>query len=106
MRNWMIFLGMGLVTFFTRYTMIALLGRALPPLVQKWLKYIPAAVLAALIAPAALAPRGRVQFGAEAFAAAAGAWVAWRTRNVLWTILGGLVVFWLLRGLGGVQIVP
>jgi branched-subunit amino acid transport protein len=101
MRNWMIFVGMGLVTFFTRFTMIALLGRDLPPVVQRWLKYVPAAVLAALVAPAALAPRGQVQFGAEAWAVAAGALVAWRTRNVLWTILGGLAAFWLLRILGG-----
>ncbi|MBM4430312.1 MAG: AzlD domain-containing protein [Chloroflexi bacterium] len=100
MRNWLIFLGMGLVTFLTRYTMIALLGRDLPPLLQRWLRYVPAAVLAALVAPAALAPHGRVQLGAEAWAVAAGALVAWRTRSVLWTIVGGLAAFWLLRILG------
>lgn len=100
MQNLLIFLGMAVVTYFTRYTMIAALGREMPSLVQRWLRYVPAAVLAALVAPAALAPQGRLQLGTNAWAAAIGLLVAWRTRNVLWTILGGMVTFWLLRSLG------
>lgn len=96
-----VFLGMGLVTFFTRYAMIATLGRELPSVVRRWLRYVPVAVLAALIAPAALAPQGRAELGPNLAAVAVGAWVAWRTRNVLWTIVGGMAAFWLLRALGG-----
>jgi branched-subunit amino acid transport protein len=65
------------------------------------LRHVPVAVLAALVAPAALAPQGRLEIGLHAWAVLAGAVVAWRTRNVLWTILGGVIVFWLLRMLGG-----
>jgi branched-subunit amino acid transport protein len=97
MQKMLIFLGMGLVTYFTRYAMIAAMGREMPSLVQRWLRYVPAAVLAALIAPAALAPQGRLQAGTHVWAMAVGAWVAWRTRNVLWTIVGGMAAFWLLR---------
>ena len=100
MQDLLIFFGMAVVTYFTRYTMIAALGRELPSLARRWLRYVPAAVLAALVAPAALAPQGRLQLGTNAWAAAVGLLVAWRTRNVLWTILGGMVTFWLLRLLG------
>ena len=100
MQNLLIFFGMAVVTYLTRYAMIAALGREMPPLAQRWLRYVPAAVLAALVAPAALAPQGRLQLGTNAWATVVGLLVAWRTRNVLWTILGGMVTFWLLRSLG------
>ena len=100
MQNLLIFFGMALVTFFTRFAMIAALGRELPPLVRRWLRYVPAAVLAALVAPAALTVNGRLQLGTNVWAMLAGLLVAWRTRNVLWTILGGMAAFWLLRALG------
>jgi branched-subunit amino acid transport protein len=93
LEKFLIFLGMALVTFFTRYLMIAALGREIPPRIQRWLRYVPTAVLAALIAPAALAPAGKVQFGLQSIAVVAGAVVAWRTRNVFYTILGGMAVF-------------
>ena len=100
MQNLLIFFGMAVVTFFTRFAMIAALGRELPPLVRRWLRYVPAAVLAALVAPAGLAPNGRVQLDSNVWAMAIGLLVAWRTRNVLWTIVSGMAVFWLLRALG------
>ena len=100
MHNLLIFFGMAVVTFFTRFAMIVALGRELPPLVQRWLRYVPAAVLAALVAPAALAVDGRLQLGTNVWAMLAGLLVAWRTRNVLWTIVAGMVVFWFLRVLG------
>jgi len=91
----LIFLGMALVTFFTRYTMIALFGHGLSPRLQRWLNYVPAAVLSALIVPAALAPQGKIQLGLPVAALVAGTLAAYKTRNVFWTILAGLVVFWL-----------
>ena len=97
MEKLVIFLGMALATYFTRYTMIAALGREMPPLLRRWLRYVPPAVLAALVVPAALAPQGRLEIGMHAWAVLAGAVVAWRTRSVLWTIVGGLAAFWLLR---------
>jgi branched-subunit amino acid transport protein len=96
----LIFLGMGVVTYFTRYAMLAAMDRELPVVIRRWLAYVPAAVLAALIAPAGLAPEGRIEFGPSTVAMIAGALVAWRTRNVFWTIAGGLAAYWLSRGLG------
>ena len=100
MEKLVIFAGMALVTYFTRYAMIAALGREVPPLLRRWLRYVPPAVLAALVVPAALAPQGNLEIGLRAWAVVVGAIVAWRTRSVLWTILGGLATFWLLRLLG------
>ena len=97
MENFLIFVGMALATYFTRYTMIAALGQEVPPLLRRWLRYVPPAVLAALVAPAALAPQGRLEISTRAWAVLAGAAVAWRTRSVLWTILGGMAAFWLFR---------
>jgi branched-subunit amino acid transport protein len=91
----LIFLGMALVTFLTRYTMIALFGHGLSPRLQRWLNYVPAAVLSALIIPAALAPQGKVELGLPVASLLVGCLAAYRTRNVFWTILAGLAVFWL-----------
>lgn len=100
METLLIFVGIALATYFTRYAMIVAMDRELPPLVRRWLGYIPPAVLAALVVPTALAPQGQVVIGLRAWAVLAGAAVAWRTRSVLWTIVVGLVVFWFLRALG------
>lgn len=100
MEKLLIFFGMALATYFTRYAMIAALGREMSPLIRRWLRYVPAAVLAALVAPAALAPQGRLDAGLPFWATLAGVVVAWGTRNVLWTIVGGMTAFWLLRILG------
>lgn len=100
MRTLLIFLGMALVTFFTRYAMIAILGREKPALLGRWLRYVPPAVLAALVVPPVLAPRGHLEFGLPSLAMLAGVLVAWRTRSVLWTIIAGMAIFWGLRALG------
>lgn len=100
MEEVLIFLGMAIVTYFSRVAMIILLGREMPALLKRWLRYVPVAVLAALIAPAALAPRGELEFGVQAWAAVVGAAVAWRTRNVLATIFAGMVTYWLLKAVG------
>jgi branched-subunit amino acid transport protein len=97
---WLVILAMAAVTFLTRYAGLALSGRHLPPVALRWLYYVPVAVLAALVAPAALAPAGQVTFGASTLAMVAGLLVAWRTRNVLWTVLAGMATFWVLRLLG------
>lgn len=101
MANLLIFAGMALATYLTRFTMVAALGHSTdPPLLRQWLRYIPPAVLAALVVPATLAPQGHVEIGLRAWSVLAGAIVAWRTRNVLWTIVGGMAAFWLLHAWG------
>ena len=97
MNPWPVFLGMAAVTFVTRYAGITVAGRDLPDILKRWLKYVPIAVLSALIAPDALAPQGELAFGASTVALLAGLAVAWRTRNVFWTLAAGMATFWALR---------
>ncbi|RIH85547.1 Branched-chain amino acid transport protein (AzlD) [Meiothermus luteus] len=97
-------LGMALIAFALRYGPMAMLGRAhLPPGLQQALRYVPAATLAGLVFPALLAPGGRWALGPHnehLLAGLAAAWVAWRYRNALLTILVGMGALWLLRGMG------
>ena len=96
---------MAVATYLTRFALIAVLGTRSeaeePSLLSRWLRYVPPAVLAALIAPPVLAPEGRLAVGPPFWAAIVGVGVAWQTRSVFWTILGGLTTFWLLGALGG-----
>ncbi len=93
-------LGMAVVTFATRYIGVAAAGQELPPLLRRWLHYVPISVLAALIAPEALAPDGPIVFGAHTLALVVGLLAAWRTRNVFLTLIAGLAAYWLLRLMG------
>jgi branched-subunit amino acid transport protein len=99
-------LGMALVTFAVRYPVLALFGRIpLPQPIFRALRFVPAAVLAAIVAPAMLVPGGtRLELHPANAALVAGlvaGLVAWRSRNLLWTILVGMAFFWFWRWLMG-----
>lgn len=98
-------LGMAAVTFGVRYPVLALIGRMnLPPAVLRALKYVPAAVLTAIVFPAVLLRDGALALrvdNAYLVGAVIAVIVAWRTRSLLWTILIGMVVFLLWRALTG-----
>ena len=71
----------------------------IPDVVMRGLRLVPAAVLAALVAPALVRPDGGWEVPWENIRLIAGlgaAAVAWRTRNVMATIATGMVVLWLL----------
>jgi branched-subunit amino acid transport protein len=102
MNEFLLITGMTLVTFGVRYPILALFGRIpLPETILGALKYVPPAVLISLILPAMLLPDGQTLFispsnaylvsGIAAFIIA-----AWR-KNLLWTFVGGMVVFLLWR---------
>lgn len=97
--------GMALVTFATRYPVLAFFGRLNPPpYVLQALKFVPPAVLSALIVPAMLLPEGQLDLqpsNAFLMAGVLAALIAWRTKNLLLTILLGMVAFGLLRALLG-----
>jgi branched-subunit amino acid transport protein len=98
--------GMALVTFMIRYPLLALVGRwTMPPLVARALKYIPVAVLTAIIAPATLYPSTPALQWPYLLGAAAAALTMWRTHNLLLTIGAGMGVLFAaqlgVRALGG-----
>jgi branched-subunit amino acid transport protein len=96
-----VILGMALATYATRVLAVFLLSRRLTPGIERFLGHIPAAVFAALVAPPLLAPQGGFDPGLPAVAAIPAAVVAWRTRQVLPTILAGMGSYWILRWLVG-----
>jgi branched-subunit amino acid transport protein len=100
---WFTILGMGVITFALRLSFIFLLGRfELPPLLQQALRFVPVTVLPAIVLPAIAytdtgldLSLGNARIPAAILAIA----VAWRTRNVLLTIISGMVGLWLWQGL-------
>lgn len=105
MDEWLLILGMALVTFGVRYPMLAVIGRLrLPDTALRVLRYVPAAVLTAIVVPAVLMPDGALDLRLEnAYlpGAVVAALVAWRTKNLLLTIIVGMGAFLLLRALTG-----
>lgn len=96
-------LGMGLITYLLRLVPFIMAGRReLPPRLVDALRYVPAAVLSAIVAPELFMPQGTldISLGNERLIAGLVAIVvAWRTRNILLTIVVGMVVLWLLQAL-------
>jgi branched-subunit amino acid transport protein len=94
----------GLVTFATRLSFIALLGRVeVPPLLTRALRFVPAAVLSAIIFPELLVRDGAVDLSlgnARLLAGLLAAAVALRTRSVVLTMLGGMAALWALQAIG------
>lgn len=91
--------GMTLVTFGVRYPVLALVSRTpLPQPLLNALKFIPPAVLTAIVLPALLAPDGgRLDAGFAndyLVAGACAAVAAWRTHNILLTLAVGMAVLW------------
>lgn len=78
-------------------------GVKLPRGIEHALRYVPAAVLSAITVPALLKPSG-VALGpidARLIAGLVAGLVAWRTRNVLLTLLAGMLSLWALSWLLG-----
>jgi branched-subunit amino acid transport protein len=105
MNYWLILIGMGLVTFGTRLLPIVLLGRIeIPVVVQRALRFVPPAVLSAIIAPELLMPGGEFNLSLGNVRLLAGViamLVAWRTKNVILTIAVGMIALWVFSALVG-----
>jgi branched-subunit amino acid transport protein len=93
--------GMGVVTYVPRLLPLLLLsgrnegGNALPPWVARWLGYVPAAVLAAMLLPSLLVVEGRAHLAWDnlyLWAALPTAWIAWKTRSLVGAVLAGVAV--------------
>ena len=98
---WLAMIGLGVLTFLTRLSFIALLERWQAPLiVQRALRFVPVAVLTAIIIPELVLPNGVLDVqpaNPRLLAGLAAALVAWKTKNVIWTIVVGMAIFWLLQ---------
>jgi branched-subunit amino acid transport protein len=98
---WLVLLLGGLLTFGMRFIFIYLLGRLeVPETMRRALRFVPPAVLSAIVVPELLIRSGQMDVSLANFRLLAGAvaiLVAWRTKNTLLTILSGMVALLLLE---------
>lgn len=94
-------LGMSLVTYIPRLAPAWFLrGRDLPPFLVAWLKYVPVAVLAALLLPSLLVSDGKLALqwnNLYLWAAVPAIFTAWKTKNMFATVIVGMLVVALAR---------
>jgi branched-subunit amino acid transport protein len=103
MNLWLIVIAMGLVTFGIRFVPIVLLGRIeIPPVMQRALRFVPPAVLTAIIVPELLFRNNQMDVSltnARLLAGVIAIVVAWRTKNALITIGAGMIALWVLSAM-------
>jgi branched-subunit amino acid transport protein len=91
----------GVLTYTIRLSFIALFGRLddIPESVERALRFVPAAVLGALVVPALVTvpPAGSGLQPDRLVGGGLAAVVAWRTEDVLATMVAGMVALWAVR---------
>ena len=100
MTSWFLIIYCGLITFFTRFSMIALLKKEMfNDKVREVLSYVPSAIFPAIIFPAIfLDNAGSIQIedNHKILAAFIATIVGIFTRNIIATIFSGLASYWFL----------
>lgn len=105
MNIWVIMIIGGLLTFATRLSFILLLDRIkVPDWFRRGLRFVPVAVLSAIILPELTSPNNTLFLSwrnPELLAGIVAILVAWKTKNVLLTILAGMVALVVIQLLFG-----
>ncbi len=105
MKIWLIMIALGIGTFLIRVSFLAIFGkREVLPLLQRALRFIPASVLSALVIPQILTRNNQLDISPgnpQVYAGIVAGLVAWRTKNVLLTLVAGLAAFLILNTLVG-----
>lgn len=100
---WFSIIIIGLLTLGIRLSFMLFMGKTrIVPMVQQALRFVPVAVLSALIAPALFLPGGSLNLSLGNIRLIAGIvaiFVAWRTKNVLLTIVIGMACLLILQAL-------
>ena len=98
---------MAMTTFLIRYPLLAFSSRIeLPSRIIEALEYLPPAILTAIVVPAVLMPTGDKIIlsytNAQLIGAIAAILIGWRTKNLLATIVGGMLTFFIWQWLLGI----
>ena len=105
MALWITVLAAGLVTFALRFALVGALGKVtLPPLLVRGLRFVPPAVLTAIIVPELVLPGGQLDpslGNPRLLAGVLATLVAWVSKSVVFTVVAGMVALWLLTALLG-----
>ena len=101
MNIWLVMLLGGLITFGIRFSLIYLFGRLhIPETLRQALRYVPPAVLSAIVFPELFLHEGTWNLSLENSRLLAGLvaiLVAWISRNTLITIIAGMLALFLLQ---------
>jgi branched-subunit amino acid transport protein len=101
---WLTILGAGAVTFALRLSFVLLLGRVeIPSFLERALRYVPAAVLTAVVIPLLFYAEGSLDLSlgnGRLVAGVVAALICWRTRSVPLTLIGGMATLWTLQAVG------
>ena len=101
MNIWLVMLIGGLITFTIRFSFIYLFGKFhISETVRKALHYVPPAVLSAIVFPEILIRNGALNLSFENDRLLAGLVaivVAWFSKNILVTIIVGMIALFVLR---------
>ncbi len=102
---WITMVVAGLLTYAIRLSFILLFGHMKIPLtVRRALRYVPPAVITAIVFPELLLPAGHLSLSvgnSRLLAGLVAVLVAWRTKNAFLTILVGMVALLILQGFQG-----
>lgn len=100
---WTIIIGGMIVTYLIRLSFTVILPpERLPAVMQRGLRFVPPAILAAIALPELIRPEGMVDISTgnpQLIAGFVAALVAWKTKNTWLTILVGMVVLWALTAI-------
>jgi branched-subunit amino acid transport protein len=105
MTLWLTIIAMGVITFALRLSLVGALGQiTLPPLLVRGLRFVPPAVLMAIIVPELVLPSGQLDLSlgnVRLLAGVLAAVVAWTSKSVILTVVVGMAALWLLTALLG-----
>jgi branched-subunit amino acid transport protein len=99
LKLWVVIVAVGAINYASRLSFIAFFARrTMPPLLARALRYVPPAMLMALIVPMVVAPTGGIEaVNPRIPAAIVAGIVAWFTRSSLKTMVAGMAALWLLQ---------
>ena len=105
MTEWLLILGAGAVTFLARASFIVFADpHRFPHAFRVALAFVPAAVLAAIVVPGLVMPRGVIDLSLanpRLIAGLVALAVAARVRNPLPSLVAGMIALWGLQSLAG-----
>jgi branched-subunit amino acid transport protein len=103
MKIWALILAAGVITFSIRLSFIFIFERwPIPEWFRRSLRYVPAAVLSAILVPELTTWDGKINLSwgnPQIISGLVAIIIAWRTRNILLTLGSGLACFFLLNAL-------
>ncbi|MBM3145240.1 MAG: AzlD domain-containing protein [Chloroflexi bacterium] len=97
---WLAMILIGVLTFATRISFILVVERwQTPTLIRRALRFVPVSVLTAIFVPELLMSAGVIALSwnnSRLLAGVVAMLVAWKTKNIIWTIVAGMGALLLL----------